>query len=129
MIKQRIAVGVLTIASVLAVAGPVAAKDGDLIARGRCSAASTWKLKLSPEGRRIEIEFEVDQNRNNRLWNVRAAHDGKGFWSGTRRTKAPSGSFSVRLLRSESAGSDRIAVRATNATTGEVCRGVLTSNF
>jgi hypothetical protein len=129
MFKRTALTAVLALGTLVAVAGPVAAKDGDLIARGHCTGASTWKLKVSPEGRRIEVEFEVDQNRNNRLWRVKIAQDGKLVWRGSRLTRAPSGSFTARRLLVNTAGSDRIAARATNAMTGEVCRGVLTARF
>ena len=60
MLKRNIVVAALTLTSLLAVAGPVAAKDGDVIRRGQCTGASTWKLKLSPENGRISVEFQVD---------------------------------------------------------------------
>lgn len=54
--------GSVIVASAL-VAAPldVSAKDGDVTRRGSCTARSDWKLKLSPENGRIEVEFEVDQ--------------------------------------------------------------------
>lgn len=102
----------------------VGAKDGDVIARGSCTARSDWKLKLSPENGRIEVEFEVDQNRNGQRWNVKMKRNGKAFWRGTRTTRPPSGSFEVRRLARNGAGAERIVVRARNASSGEVCRGV-----
>lgn len=45
-------------------------KDGDVLVRGTCSGASSAKLKLSEEDGRIEVEFEVDQNRNGIRWTV-----------------------------------------------------------
>ena len=104
----------------------VAAKDGDVIRRGSCTARSYWKLKLSPENGRIEVEFEVDQNRNGHAWNVRMRRSGNVSWRGQRRTKPPSGSFEVRRLTRDAGGADRILVRASNPRSGEVCRGVAT---
>ncbi len=129
MVKRIIIVALLVVASLGAVAGPVAAKDGDVIRRGQCTAASTWKLKLSPENGRIEVEFQVDQNRNGRLWYVTLRDNGVLVWKGSRYTQAPSGAFTVRRLITNRAGSDRIVARAVNARTGEVCRGVATANF
>ncbi len=108
------------------VAAPISAsaKDGDIIRRGSCTAASAWKLKLSPENGRIEVEFEVDQNRNGQRWNVRMKRNGAVFWRGARRTQPPSGSFEVRRLTRNGGGVDKVVVRARNARTGEVCRGV-----
>jgi hypothetical protein len=123
MIRRIILVGLLAVASLGAAAAPVAAKSGDVIARGNCTGATDWKLKLSPENGRIEVEFEVDQNRNNRLWRVSVAQNGTTVWRGSRYTRAPSGSFSVRLLRPNRSGTDRFVARATNVRTGETCRG------
>ena len=46
------------------------------------------------------------------------------IWRGSRRTQPPSGSFEVRRLTRNGAGTERIVVRARNTRTGEVCRGV-----
>ena len=116
-------------AAMLALPGTVAAKDGDVIRTGNCSGASDWKLKLSPENGRIEVEFEVDSNRVGQTWNVRLKRDGNRFFSGQRMTQAPSGSFEVRRVISNSAGSDTVVGRAVNPATGEVCRGEATANF
>ncbi len=130
----RIPVGRVTalITSVLVattlVAAPMtaSAKDGDIIRQGSCTARSDWKLKLSPENGRIEVEFEVDQNRNGQKWRVQMKRNGNSFWRGTRTTQPPSGSFEVRRLTRNGAGADRIVVRARNVNSGEVCRGVAT---
>jgi len=128
----RIPVGRATalISSVLVatmlVAAPMtaSAKDGDILRRGDCTARSDWKLKLSPENGRIEVEFEVDQNRNGQRWNMKMKRDGNVFWRGSRTTRPPSGSFEVRRLARNGAGTERIVVRARNPRTGEVCRGM-----
>ena len=104
----------------------VAAKDGDIVRTGNCSNRSDWKLKLSPENGKIEVEFEVDSNVNGQTWNVRLKNDGNVFFTGMRTTQAPSGSFSVRRLSTNGAGSDFIVGRAVNQKTGEVCRGTAT---
>jgi hypothetical protein len=129
---RRIPVGRATafITSVLVattlVAAPMtaSAKDSDIIRRGSCTAAADWKLKLSPENGRIEVEFEVDQNRNGRKWNIRMKRNGNVFWRGSRRTQPPSGSFEVRRLTRDGSGVERIVVRARDVRSGEVCRGV-----
>ena len=110
------------------VAGPATttAKDGDVIRRGSCTVSSDWKLKLSSENGRIEVEFEVDQNRNGRTWNVSLKRNGQRFWRGQRTTGPPSGSFEVRRLTRNGAGRDRIVARARDPRSGEVCRGVAT---
>lgn len=122
---RRAALITSLLAAMLLVAVPVGvtAKDGDIIRTGSCSAATDWKLKLSEEDGRIEVEFEVDQNRNGQAWNVKLKRDGKVFWRGQRTTQAPSGSFEVRRVISNGVGNDRIKGIATNPRSGEVCRG------
>src|SRR5262245_15979786 len=102
------------------------AKSGDVIRTGACSGRSDWKLKLSDENGRIEVEFEVDQNRVGAAWRVRIRHDGDLVFAGQRMTKAPSGSFEVRLLQRNRAGADLFRGRAVNPRTGEVCAGIAT---
>jgi hypothetical protein len=118
--------GALVAATLVAAPMAASAKDGDIITRGSCTAGADWKLKLSPENGRIEVEFEVDQNRNGQRWNVKMKRNGNLFWRGTRTTQPPSGSFEVRRLTRDGAGADRVVVRARHAASGEVCRGVAT---
>ena len=107
-------------------AAPGFAKDGDgrVIKRGDCSGASNWKLKAKPDDGRLEVEFEVDQNRNDVRWNVRIRRNGKSVASGVRRTKAPSGSFEFERKIANPAGTDRISAVARRAS-GETCRASL----
>jgi hypothetical protein len=99
------------------------ARDGDVIRRGACTRVSDWKLKLSPENGRIEVEYEVDQNRNGDTWRVRIRHNDDVVFRGTRTTHAPSGSFEVRILQRNRNGDDVFKGRAVNLRTGEVCGG------
>ena len=102
-------------------AGPAHAKDGDVIARGQCSAGATWKLKLGPRDGGIETEFEVDSNRNGQTWAVRMTDNGVTVFRGTRTTLAPSGSFTVRKRIADLAGTDNVV--ATASFDGQTCRG------
>jgi hypothetical protein len=106
----------------------VAAKDGDIIDQGGCSGGTSWKLKLSEEDGRIEVEFEVDQNQAGRTWNVKLRRNGSLAWQGQRTTRPPSGSFEVRQVVSDGAGPDYIVARAKHPSSGEVCRGTATFN-
>ena len=108
---------------VVGAVSPALAKDGDVIRRGACGGRSDWKLKLSEEDGRIEVEYEVDQNRVGDAWRVRLRHDGDLVFAGTRTTKGPSGSFEVRILQRNRAGDDAFRGRAVNLRTGEVCGG------
>ncbi|MGD8682329.1 MAG: hypothetical protein PVG27_00145 [Chloroflexota bacterium] len=116
--------GVLVATTLVAAPMTASAKDGDIIRRGDCTMRSDWKLKLSPENGRIEVEFEVDQNRNGQKWFVKLKRNGNVFWRGSRTTQPPSGSFEVRRLTRNGPGVEKIVARAKNPRTGEVCRGV-----
>lgn len=122
MRMRTLAVGLMTV-SLLAAAPAATAGSSDVIKRGACSGASDWKLKLSPENGKIEVDFEVDQNVVGDTWRVRMRHNGDLFFSGRRTTKAPSGSFEVRRVEPNLAGTDRFRARARNLSTGEVCVG------
>jgi hypothetical protein len=118
-----------TVVAAMTVAPAAVARDGDVIRRGSCSGASDWKLKLSPEDGRLEVEFQVDQNRVGDTWRVVMRRNGNVFFRGQRVTRGPSGSFEVRRVISNPAGEDRIRARAVNLSTDEVCRGAATANF
>jgi hypothetical protein len=97
--------------------------DGRVIRSGDCSGASNWKLKAKPDDGRLEVEFEVDQNRNNVEWAVKLKRNGTTVVSTKRRTAAPSGSFSLERRIANPAGTDKISATATRD--GETCRGSL----
>jgi hypothetical protein len=92
---------------------------------GTCTDGSTAKLKAKPDDGRLEVEFEVDQNRNGVTWAVRVRRDGVLVIRRNATTHAPSGSFSIEKKIANPAGSDHIAARATSPS-GEVCTASLT---
>lgn len=112
-------------AALAVTAGPSAAKDdgGRVIKRGDCSGASSFKLKAKPDDGRLEVEFEVDQNRNGVRWNVALRRNGAKVATGSRITRAPSGSFEFDREIANPAGKDTISATATRR--GETCRGSL----
>ena len=118
-------VGLVAATLSLTAAGPAQANDDDVIRRGSCTGATDWKLKASPEDGRIEVEGEVDSNRNGQTWRWRIRHNGSLSARGTATTQPPSGSFEVRRVLVDAAGTDKIVFRARNPRTDEVCRGVL----
>ena len=122
-VRAMIATLVLSALLIGGSAMPTLAKAGDVIRRGACSGASDWKLKLSEENGRIEVEYEVDQNRVGDTWRVRMRHNDDLVFAGKKTTKAPSGSFQVRILQRNRAGDDVFRGRAVNLRTGEVCGG------
>lgn len=106
-------------------AAPALANDDDVIRRGGCSGGAEWKVKASPEDGRIEVEAEIDSNRNGQTWRWRLRHDGSLSARGAATTSGPSGSFEVRRLVVNAAGTDHIVFRARNPQTDELCRGVV----
>ena len=76
--------------------------------QGVCTQQSTSKLKLSREDRRIEVEFQVDQNRNGVPWTVTLSRNGNPITSLTATTRAPSGSFEIHRVIAGQLGTDRI---------------------
>lgn len=127
--KNKSLTGAAMIASVIAMSAttvvPAQANNADVVRRGNCSGATDWKLKASPEDGRIEVEGEVDSNRNGQTWTWRIRHNGGVSAGGTATTRAPGGSFEVRRLIVNSAGTDTVGWRASNANSGEVCTGSL----
>ena len=91
--------------------------------RGLCSSGATWKLKAKPDNGRIDVEFEVDSNRVGQTWSVRIADNGVTVFQGTRRTAAPSGSFSVERLVPNRAGVDAFSAVATTRPPGSGAPG------
>jgi hypothetical protein len=109
-------------------AGAAQAKGGhdrEVRTSGHCSSATVWKLKAKHDDGRIEVELEIDSNRNNQRWSVAIKDNGARVFTGARRTHAPSGSFEVERKISNRAGTDRIKAGARNAVTGERCSGTL----
>jgi hypothetical protein len=95
------------------------AKDGDVLVRGTCTGPSSAKLKLSPENGRIEVEFEVDQNRVGQRWRVVLRQNCTVVRRLARVTRGPSGSFEARIVRRNRPGVDRFVATATRR--GERC--------
>lgn len=132
MNTTKIAGGLVAVALSLSagvLAAPNAEAKGLEVRRsGDCSARTDWKLKAKSDDGRIEVEFEVDSNRNGQRWYVTLRDNGSLFWSGYRTTLAPSGSFEVEKRTANRSGSDVIRAYARNTRTGEICRASLTFN-
>ena len=119
--------GSLVLAGVMAVVPLTSAqaKDGDVIRTGSCSGSADWKLKASPENGRIEVEGEIDSNKNGQTWKWKMIHNGSRSGSGTKTTKGPSGSFEVRRVMVNAKGTDKIVFKARHLGSGQRCRGVV----
>jgi hypothetical protein len=116
-------VAVLLIGATLPVlgAGAAQAAGGDVVRRGSCTGSTDWKIKAKPDDGRIEVESEIDSNRNGQVWRWRLKHDGDVAAHGRSTTHRPSGSFEVSRRTADSAGSDSFRFRAVNRASGEVC--------
>ena len=121
MSRSLIPLSILFAAALLAV--PAAFAKGShhraVSVRGVCTQQSTSKLKLSREDRGIEVEFQVDQNRNRVPWKVTLRRNGHRVASFKAVTHAPSGSFEARRVIAGRLGTNRISARATRS--GETC--------
>jgi hypothetical protein len=101
-------------------------KSPEILRSGTCSGGGTWKLKGGVDDGLLDIEFEVDQNRNGRRWSVVVTRDGRRVFRGVRITRPPSGSFELSRRFGNPAGRDRIVAVARNRADGRVCRGAVT---
>jgi hypothetical protein len=119
-----VASATLITAAAVSTVPAVSAASGDVIRTGNCTGSSDWKLKLSKDNGRIQVEFEVDSNRIGQTWITKIKRNGNVLASGYRVTKAPSGSFTFRASISDRAGIDTVVGRARNLKSGEICRGV-----
>jgi hypothetical protein len=117
---------VVLVAVLAPLAAPAVAKDGEVIRRGACSGSADWKLKASPDDGRIEVEAEVDSNKNGQTWTWKLVHNGSVSARGTATTSGPSGSFDVRRTVVNVKGDDSLVFRAHNDASDETCRGALT---
>ena len=103
-------------------AGPALAKGGDgrVIKRGR-ALRRRLESKAKPDDGRLEVEFEVDSNRVGQRWTWTLSMTVHQVRSGTRTTKAPSGSFFERRIV-DARGRHTVSATARNSQTGEICR-------
>jgi hypothetical protein len=118
-------VGAALALTVTMTAAPAMAKDGDVIREGSCSGSTDWKLKASEEDGRIEVEGEIDSNKNGQVWRWRLFHNGSLSARGKAKTHAPSGSFERRRVVVDLKGTDKLTFVARRPRTGEVCRGTV----
>ena len=91
---------------------------------GECSVASQWRIRIKVREDRARIKFQVDSNVVGEEWTYSVSDNGTEVLSGSRRTHAPSGDFTVqRKWRGGQSGSHSVTATATNPQTGETCEG------
>ena len=121
---RRAGVVLAATAALLASSAPFAGAKGlEVRTSGACSAGATWKLKAKTDDGRLEVELEVDANRNGQVWTWAMRDNGVAVGSGSATTVAPSGSFEVERTIVDLAGTDRVVFRAVRD--GQACRGVV----
>ena len=127
MRTTRVVTPVIALASavLLTTGGPAFAKAGDVRTSGACQGVATWKMKASPENGRIEVESEVDSNRAGQNWNWTLFHNGSVASRGTATTAGPSGSFEVRRVLANRAGTDTFRFYARRPGTQQICNGTV----
>lgn len=102
---------------------PAIAGDDRVERTGGCSEGARWDLKVKTDDGRLEVEGEVDSNRNGQNWSWKIKHNGSVSAKGTATTKGPSGSFSRERRLVNLQGTDRIVFVARH--NGETCRGMV----
>jgi hypothetical protein len=110
---------VAAVTAALAIVPSAIAKDRDVEVRGSCTGATRAELDLSHDDGGIEVEVEVDQNRNGVRWRVVLFRNGTRVGSRVGVTGGRSGSFEAEFLTGNRAGVDRFVARATRP--GERC--------
>jgi len=93
------------------------------VSSGPCATGS-WKLKAKPDDGRLEIEYQLDTNRNGQVWAVSITDNGHQVFAGKRTTKAPSGSLTINIRPVNRAGTDHLVATAKRGTT-KTCTGTL----
>ena len=114
------------VAGGVAVSAPAEAKTRVVSARATCTTTHTvGTLKAKASNGLIEVEFQIDSNRNGQRWTYSIRRNGVLKASGARLTVAPSGAFTVAKRINNATGVDTIVAVAKNSRTGEVCRATV----
>jgi hypothetical protein len=119
---MRTSLTAAAIASLAVASAAPASGGGDEIRNGGdCTGSSSSKIKVKPDDGRIQVEFEVDQNKSGDTWKVKIKDNGSVEFKGTATTRGRSGSFSVERRIGDAPGSDKIKAVAKNKSGGERC--------
>lgn len=119
MVKRSIYGIVAATLGAAVLAAGAAANDHDVEREGTCTRGSSWELELEREGRNIEVEFEVRQNRRGVRWVVVLQQNGKRVGQRTGVTSGRRGKFKAKFVTRNQPGVDRFVAVATRS--GERC--------
>jgi hypothetical protein len=124
--RRTICTATIGVLAALLVPGAASASGDDVRNAGRCSDASSSKIKVKPDDGGIEVEFEVDQNVNGANWKVKIKDNSEIVFQGSATTSAPSGSFSLERRIADRSGPDEVLAVGRNKATGERCTATAT---
>lgn len=110
----------------LSISAAASASDNEVRNAGKCSGASHSKIKVKPDDGRLEVEFEVDQNKSDEKWKVKIKDNSEVVVRDTATTHGPSGSFSLERKIDDQAGNDHVLGVAKNKSTDERCKAEAT---
>jgi hypothetical protein len=119
--KRLVAPIAMMIVLTLALAMPASAGTRAKVTNGTCANKSTWTLTLKLDNGRIEADMDVHTPKAGQVWHSVFKDNGTIFARATK-TSGADGSWSATRFATNQTGTDAIVVKATNATTGEVCR-------
>ena len=100
--------------------------DREVRKAGDCNGSSSSKIKVKEDDGRLEVEFEVDQNRDGVTWKVKIKDNGDVVHKGQEVTRGPSGSFSLEQKIDDRSGADRIKAVGRERSGDERCVATLT---
>jgi hypothetical protein len=110
-----------TVAALVALPATAGASGDDIRNAGTCTGSSSSKIKVKPDDGRIQVEFEVDQNKSGQKWKVKIKDNSQTVFSGSATTRGASGSFSLEKRIPDQSGSDAITAVGRNKSSGERC--------
>ncbi len=98
--------------------------DGDVRRKGACSRGSEWEMRLIPrDDGMLRVRWDVDSGIAGQTWRMSVSRNGGQLAAGTRTTNADGeAEFRLRGVK-DLQGTDAFTGNATNATTGETCKG------
>ncbi len=99
----------------------VPAREVEREIRGRGAAGTEWEFNVEKEGKRIDVDLDVESPRVGQKWDVRLYHNGKRVTKVVRTTDSD-GEFELDRNRPNKKGKDTLRFKAVSSS-GEVLRG------
>lgn len=99
----------------------VPAREVERELRGRGAAGTQWEFNVEKEGKRIDVDLDVESQRAGQRWDVRLYHNGHRVTKVVRTTDGE-GEFDLDRNRPNKKGKDTLRFKATSSS-GEVLTG------